>query len=124
MVAATVHHKTHRSSNSPLTRPKETDMIRHVFAWRIAAGQNHQEILDLLNTLPEKLPIIKYWEIGVHQGDPGDNGAPWDGVLISDFESWDALDEYSNDPYHVSVVEDLTPRFEARAVVDFERTDA
>lgn len=99
-------------------------MIRHVFAWRIAAGQNHQEILDILNTLPEKLPIIKYWEIGVHQGDPGDNGAPWDGVLISDFESWEALEEYSNDPYHVSVVENLTPRFESRAVVDFERNDA
>ncbi|MCX6461061.1 MAG: Dabb family protein [Actinobacteria bacterium] len=99
-------------------------MIRHVFAWRIAPGQNHQEILDLLNTLPEKLPIIKYWEIGVHQGDPSDNGAPWDGVLISDFESWDALDEYSNDAYHVSVVENLTPRFASRAVVDFERTDA
>ena len=97
-------------------------MIRHVFAWRIAAGENHQEILNILNTLPERLRMIANWEVGVHQGDPGDNGAPWDGVLICDFESWEALEAYSNDPYHISVVENLTPRFAKRAVVDFERS--
>lgn len=96
-------------------------MIRHVFAWKVAQGHDPDKIVEILNTLPEKLDQIRYWEVGQHKGDPGDNGAPWDGVLISDFESWEALDAYSNDPSHLKVVEQLMPMFADRAVVDFER---
>lgn len=99
-------------------------MIRHVFSWRVAEGHKNEDIVDILNTLPGALPIIKYWEVGSHQGDTGDNGDPFDGVLITDFDSWEDLDSYSNDPFHVDVVNKLTPKFAARAVVDFERKDA
>lgn len=99
-------------------------MIRHVFSWRVAEGHSNEEIIKILNTLPDALPVIKYWEVGSHEGDTGDNGDPFDGVLITDFDSWEDLDVYSNDPFHVDVVERLTPRFAARAVVDFERTHA
>lgn len=95
-------------------------MVRHVFLWRVAEGASQQEIVDILNTLPGKLQVIKGWQIGSHAGDPGDNGAPWSGALITDFASWEALDEYSNDPYHLEVVATLTPKFADRAVVDFE----
>ncbi len=94
--------------------------VRHIFLWRVAEGNSAQEILDILNTLPAKLPVIKGWQVGSHQGDPGENGAPWDGALITDFDSWAGLDEYSNDPYHLEVVEKLLPKFADRAVVDFE----
>ncbi len=99
-------------------------MIRHVFAWRVAEGHSNDEIIEILNTLPGALPVIKYWEVASHEGDPGDNGDPFDGVLISDFDSWEALDAYSNDPIHQDVVQRLLPRFASRAVVDFERQDA
>ena len=99
-------------------------MIRHVFSWQVAEGHSNDEIIEILNTLPGALPVIKYWEVGAHQGDPGDNGAPFDGVLITDFDTWEDLETYSNEPFHLDVVERLLPRFAARAVVDFERKDA
>lgn len=97
--------------------------VRHVFSWRLAEGHSGDKVVELLNTLPALLPQVVGWEVGQHKGDPGDNGAPWDGVLVSDFDSWDALDSYSNDPLHLAVVEQLMPMFADRAVVDFERAD-
>ncbi|MFE3170003.1 Dabb family protein [Amycolatopsis sp. NPDC059090] len=94
--------------------------VRHIFLWRVAEGHRQQEILDILNTLPARVPGIEFWQAGTHQGDPGDNGAPWDGALITDFASWDGLETYSTDPYHLEVVEKLLPRFAERAVVDYE----
>lgn len=98
-------------------------MVRHVFLWRVAPGNDPEDIVRILNTLPDNVPGIIGWEIGQHRGDPGDSGDPWDGTLISDFESWDALEAYSNHPFHLEVVETLLPRFSARAVVDFDRQD-
>lgn len=96
-------------------------MIRHVFVWRVAPGHDGRDIVEILNTLPVKLSaVIKGWDIGQHKGDPGDNGSPWDGALITDFESWEDLDRYSTNPYHLSVVEKLMPMFGERAVVDYE----
>ena len=96
-------------------------MVRHIFLWRVVEGHDLDEIVATLNTLPERCPGVVGWEIGKHQGEPNPNGDPWDGALISDHESWEALDEYTNDPYHSEVVEKLLPRFSARAVVDFQR---
>jgi hypothetical protein len=96
-------------------------MIRHVFAWKVASGYDPAKVVEILNTLPERLAVIRGWEIGQHAGDPGDNGAPYDGVLISDFASWEDLDAYSSDPFHLDVVAELTPMLSERAVVDFER---
>jgi hypothetical protein len=94
--------------------------VRHVFLWRVAEGSSQQEIVEILNTLPERLSFIEYWNVGSHQGDPGDNGAPWDGALITDFATWEDLEKYSTDPYHLDVVAKLMPMFSERAVVDFE----
>jgi hypothetical protein len=96
-------------------------MVRHVFMFRVADGEDPAAIVDLLNTLPEKVPGVRTWEIGKHQGEEGDSGDPWDYVLITDFDSFEALDAYSTHPYHMEVVEQLLPRFSARAVCDFER---
>jgi hypothetical protein len=94
--------------------------VRHVFLWRVAEGSSQQEIVEILNTLPERLSFIEYWSVGSHQGDPGENGAPWDGALITDFATWEDLEKYSTDPYHLDVVATLMPMFSERAVVDFE----
>lgn len=96
-------------------------MVRHVFLWKLASGENLQEVIGVLNTLPKNCPGIVGWEISGHQAEPNPNGDPWDGVLISDHESWEALDAYTNHPYHGEVVKKLLPKFAERAVVDFER---
>lgn len=96
-------------------------MIRHIFLWQVTEGQDKQEVIDLLTTLSKKLPSLRRWEIGSHKGAPNDNGAPWDGALISDFDDWDGLAEYSDDPFHADVVARLKPMVAARAVVDFVR---
>jgi len=99
-------------------------MVRHVFLWKAVAGETQQGIIEILNTLRERCPGIVGWEIGEHAAEPNPNGDPWDGALISDHESWEALDEYTRHPYHTEVVERLLPSFAERAVVDFEREDA
>lgn len=99
-------------------------MIRHVFLWKAAAGSDPDRIVELLTQLSTRIPSLRSWEIGKHQGDPGDNGDPWDGVLISDFDSWQGLKEYSHHPFHLEVVRELKPLVAERAVVDIERGDA
>ena len=95
-------------------------MIRHVFLWKVAKGANAQEIIRILDELPGKVPGIRTWSRGRHQGPPGDSGGLWDGALISDFDSWEALARYSNHPFHSEVVSRLIPMFADRAVCDFE----
>lgn len=99
-------------------------MIRHVFLWKLSAGSDADRVIDLLTQLSTRIPSLRSWEIGKHQGDPGDNGEPWDGMLISDFDSWQGLEEYSNHPFHVEVVRELKPMVAERAVVDIERKNA
>jgi Stress responsive A/B Barrel Domain len=99
-------------------------MIRHVFLWKVSADGDPDRVIDLLTQLSTRIPALRSWEIGKHQGDPGDNGEPWDGVLISDFDTWQGLEEYSNDPFHLEVVRELKPLVAERAVVDIERKNA
>lgn len=95
-------------------------MIRHVFMWRLVEGADGGEVIDLLNTLSDRLgPVIASWEVGQHQGEPNDNGDPWAGALITDFRSWEDLESYSQDPFHMEVVGKLLPLLSDRAVVDY-----
>ena len=95
-------------------------MIRHVFMWKVAKGANPDEIFRILDELPGKISGIRLWSRGKHLGEPGNSGALWDGALITDFDSMEALDTYSKHPFHDDVVRRLTPMFADRAVVDFE----
>jgi len=45
-------------------------MIRHVFSWRVAEGHSNDDVVELLKTLREPYPYIRYWELGAHEGDP------------------------------------------------------
>lgn len=95
-------------------------MIRHVFMYKVADGQDPDGIVSILNELPAKVPGIRFWQIGKHAGEPGNSGDLWDYVLISDFDDWSGLAAYSDHPFHQQVVATLGPRFAARAVCDFE----
>ena len=95
-------------------------MVRHVFLYKVASGADHKKIVEILNTLPKKVAGIRTWTLGKHQGVPGASGDLWDYALVCDFDSLEGLQKYSDDPYHVEVVEKLLPMFSARAVCDFE----
>ena len=99
-------------------------MIRHMFMWQVANPADRQRVLDLLTTLSERLPTLRSWELGANDGEPNDNGDPWDGALISDFDYWEGLKAYSEDPFHTEVVSELLPLVKSRAVVDFVRKDS
>ena len=96
-------------------------MIRHIFLWQAQNPADNPAILDLLGQLSDRLSMIRSWEIGGHQGEPNDNGDPWDGALITDFGTWEDLDAYSTDPFHDEIVQQLLPLVRSRAVVDFVR---
>lgn len=98
-------------------------MIRHVFAWQVADGFDKGKVIELLTDFSKQVDEIRSFEIGAHTGDPGENGEPWDGVLITDFDSWEDLDAYSNHPAHVTLLGELLPMVKARAVVDFVRSE-
>lgn len=99
-------------------------MIRHIFLWQAAEDADNAEILALLAQLSDRLTMIRSWEMGGHQGEPNENGDPWDGALITDFDSWEDLDAYSTDPFHDEIVQQLLPMVRSRAVVDFVREQA
>jgi hypothetical protein len=94
-------------------------MVRHVFLWKVRPGASAEEIFKILNTLPDRVPDIRNWTLGSHRGAPGSSGDLWEHGLVCDFDSFEALKAYSEHPYHVEVVEKLTPMFSARAVCDF-----
>ena len=99
-------------------------MIRHVFLWKVASGSDPKEIIRILNELPGKVPGIRGWTLGPHQGAPGASGDLWDYALVCDFDSMAGLAAYSDHPFHLEVVAKLVPMFSARAVCDFEFASA
>ena len=95
-------------------------MVRHIFLWKLAEGADPETVIQLLNELPERLPGTLSWSLGPHQGEPGSSGGVWDYGLVCDFESFEALKRYSEDPFHMQCIERLLPMFADRAVCDFE----
>ena len=95
-------------------------MVRHVFLWNVANNADPNEIIRILDELPEKVPGIRTWSHGRHQGAPGASGDVWQYGLVCDFDSYEDLQKYSDHPFHMQVVDRLVPMFSARAVCDFE----
>jgi hypothetical protein len=95
-------------------------MIRHIFLWNVVEGADPDEVIRILNELPQKIPGTRGWSIGKHHGVPGASGDLWDYGLTTDFDSFDALNTYSNHPFHIEAVNRLLPMFAQRAVCDYE----
>jgi len=95
-------------------------MIRHVFLWKVAPEADPDEVFEILEALPENVPGIRGWSMGRHSGSPGASGGIWDYGLVCDFDSFDALQAYSEHPFHQGVIERLLPLCSDRAVCDFE----
>lgn len=95
-------------------------MVRHVFLWKVAPDADPEKVIQILNELPVKVPGCRTWSLGAHQGAPGASGDVWDYGLVCDFDSYEALETYSEHPDHLEAIERLLPMFSERAVCDFE----
>ncbi len=99
-------------------------MIKHIVMWKLKESVegvdkavNLRRMKKLLESLPEKIPQIREFEVGVNTI-PSD--AAWDISLVSGFDSKEDLDSYQKHPEHVAVAQFIGKIRESRALVDYE----
>ncbi len=70
-------------------------MIRHIVMWKFRPGTEteQKQFLDGLRALQGVIPQLLKSEVAVNVGEGN-----YDAVLVSEFESLEALDQYKNDP--------------------------
>ena len=75
-------------------------MIRHIVMWKFREGTEAQaeEFLTKLRGLYGVIPQLRACEVAKNVG--ADN---YDAVLVSEFDSMEALAAYKTDPRHVAV---------------------
>lgn len=92
-------------------------MIRHIVMWKFRPGTEAEQanFLNGLRSLQGVIPQLLRSEVAVNVGD-----GSYDAVLVSEFESLEALEAYKNDPRHKAVSALCKSIREARAAVDYE----
>ena len=94
-------------------------MIRHIVMWKFKEGEHDNMLLfrDRLLSLKGKIPEIRAMEVGINMN-PSDRS--FDAVLVSEFDSMEALGAYSANPLHVEVSEFCRSIRSASHSVDYE----
>ena len=92
-------------------------MIRHIVMWKFRSGTEKEQtqFLEGLKQLQGVIPQLLKSEVAVNVG--ADN---YDAVLVSEFESLEALEIYKNDPRHKVVSALCKSIREDRVAVDYE----
>lgn len=98
-------------------------MLKHVVMFKLKEEYLEKpkmelaiEIKEALEKLPNIIPHIKYYEVGINVlTDP----RAYDIVLISSFESEEDLKIYRNHPVHKEILSFILERSEDSKVVDF-----
>ena len=92
-------------------------MIRHIVMWKFRPGTEaeQEQFLEGLRGLQGVIPQLKRSEVAVNVGQGN-----YDAVLVSEFESLEALDTYKNDPRHKAVAALCKSIREDRVAVDYE----
>ena len=92
-------------------------MVKHIVMWKFKPGTEteQEQFLSGLRGLYGVIPQIKEQEIGVSCG--GDN---YDAVLVSLFDSMEALDAYKTDARHLAVAGICKAIRTDRVAVDYE----
>jgi hypothetical protein len=95
-------------------------MIKHVVFFKFkpeSTKAERQEALDLLRSLPDKIDLIRSFEVGEDLlGTP----RSWDAVLIATYDDLDALDKYQRHDDHVPVVMKMKTLCDDIGSVDYE----
>lgn len=94
-------------------------MIKHIVMWKFKEGERENMLLfrDKLLALKGQIPEIHAMEVGINVN-PSDRS--FDAVLVSEFDSLDALKAYSTNPLHVEVSEFCKGIRTQSASVDYE----
>ena len=92
-------------------------MIRHIVMWKFRPGTEKEQaqFLEGLKQLQGVIPQLLKSEVAVNVG--ADN---YDAVLVSEFESLEALEIYKYDPRHKAVSALCKSIREDRVAVDYE----
>lgn len=94
-------------------------MVKHIVMWTLKE-KNKDIALDIKNSLEglkEKLPYIKFIEVGINFNT---TDSAYDIVLNSDFETKEDLDRYQVSEEHLKVAARVRDAVSNRAVVDYE----
>ena len=92
-------------------------MIRHIVMWKFRPGTEAEQaqFLEGLRGLQGVIPQLLKSEVAVNVGEGN-----YDAVLLSEFESMEALETYKNDPRHKAVSALCKSIREDRVAVDYE----
>ncbi len=94
-------------------------MIKNIVMWKFKEGEHENMLLfrEKLLALKGQIPEIRAMEVGINVN-PSDRS--FDAVLVSEFDSMDALKAYSTNPLHVAVSEFCKGIRTQSASVDYE----
>ncbi|MBR5471610.1 MAG: Dabb family protein [Oscillibacter sp.] len=92
-------------------------MIRHIVMWKFRPGTEaeQEQFLTGLRGLQGVVPQLLRSEVAVNVGEGN-----YDAVLVSEFESLEALETYKNDPRHKAVSQLCKSIRVDRVAVDYE----
>lgn len=92
-------------------------MIRHIVMWKFRPGTEAEQarFLEGLRGLQGVIPQLLKSEVAVNVEEGN-----YDAVLVSEFESLEALETYKNDPRHKAVSALCKSIREDRVAVDYE----
>ena len=92
-------------------------MIRHIVMWKFRTGTEAEQarFLEGLRSLQGVIPQLLKSEVAVNVG-----RGNYDAVLVSEFESLEALETYKNDPRHKAISALCKSIREDRVAVDYE----
>ena len=99
-------------------------MIKHIVMFRLkesalgrSKNENLQELKILLESLQEKIPVVKCLEVGINMGK---SASASDIALYSEFDDIQALENYRIHSEHVKVVDYIDKVCSERRVADYE----
>ena len=98
-------------------------MIKHIVMFKLkerAEGRdradNIKALQAMLEALPAKIKEIVFFEVGINFLQAS---IAYDLVLVSEFESLEALQSYQKHPEHLKVFDFVVKTCESRIVVDY-----
>lgn len=94
-------------------------MIRHIVMWKFKEDQRENMLIfrERLLALKDKIPEIRDMEVGINVN-PSERS--YDAVLVSAFDSLEALKAYSTNPLHVEVSDFCKTIRTSSVSVDYE----
>ncbi|NLL55683.1 MAG: Dabb family protein [Clostridiales bacterium] len=95
-------------------------MVRHIVCFKLkdSSLESCRKLREVLFSMEGKVPMIKNLEVRL---DELKSARSYDVFLSVDVDSWQQLDNYQNDPYHLNIVKKYVQSVASNSVaVDFE----